>query len=240
MGFPSRYTGRMETLDISSVAVFRCLSKACAPPPVGTGGSTKLGHAAHREAVALVSKASEIADSVTKTVGSSVAKGGGLMAGLDHKLKTSHSMQRKIHNKSLERGQDVKESSSTIRDALRFTAVIPTAEYAKSVKSTIKELESQGFKTLELDSHWTRGDDYNGIHLIFQHPNGTKVELQFHTPESLHAKRLTHPIYVEFRKPHTTAEQRLAMAIEMVDIADKAPVPPGIEGLGLKIFRKVG
>jgi predicted RNA binding protein YcfA (HicA-like mRNA interferase family) len=216
---------------------FACYTKACAPPPAGKGGSTKAGHEARRQAIAVHDHAVAIEKGVTDTLRSTVLDQGGALVGLTHRVKGIDSLTRKIHDKALQRHQSMAESANAIPDALRYTAVLHSSKYTAAVKSTRKALEKQGFKIEELETHWQRGDAYNGVHMIARHPNGAKVEIQFHTVDSLRAKALTHPIYEKARQATTTPQERTMLTKKMVEIADHAKVPKGATGLGTKVFR---
>lgn len=235
-----------------SYASFMCLSKACAPPPVGKGGSTPQSRAATAEARKLAKKVAEIEPHVTSLVKDVVDGVGGTMVGLKFRKKTLGSLARKIHNKALERGKSMEDSAAGISDALRYTAVFRTGDYSKGVRDVIRSMTKQGYKmevggksvtnkfTLndgDLETHWRRGDAYNGVHAIFTHPNGTRVEVQFHTPGSFAAKMKTHKMYEEARKPSTSPERRAFLIREMVKIADSVPIPPGAMSFGTKVFR---
>jgi predicted RNA binding protein YcfA (HicA-like mRNA interferase family) len=174
---------------------------------------------------------------VTDTLRHTVLDRGGVLVGLKHRVKGLDSLTRKIHDKATTRGQSMEESANAIPDALRYTAAVHSSKYTSTVKATIKALKSQGFKVEELETHWQRGDAYNGVHLIARHPNGAKVEIQFHTVDSLKAKALTHPIYEKARQATTTPQERTMLTKKMVDIADHAKVPKGALGLGTKVFR---
>lgn len=223
-----------------SRAAFACKVKACAPPPVGTGGSSKVANAASRAAAAILARSKAAEPQVTNDLRTVIKSEGGAMVGLAHRVKGLKSLTRKIHDKALSRGQTIEESANRISDALRYTAAFHSKNYTAGVKSTIASLEKKGYKILEKETHWKRGDAYNGVHVIAQHPNGTKVEIQFHTTESLKAKGLTHPLYEKFRQHDTTPQERTRLTREMIRIADSARIPKGALTLGVRVFRPVG
>lgn len=224
--------------DTHQALVAACYSKECAPPPIGKGGSSPAEvHDAHEHATKLLSKAQEAEQQVTPAVSAVVKAAGGEMVGLEHRLKTLPSLRRKIHAKATERSQPVPTAADNISDALRYTGVIPTEKYSAAISTAIGALKADGFHVRELDQFWTRGDNYNGVHAILQHPNGAKVELQFHTPESIAAKKETHKLYEIFRDLNTTPQRRLELNTEMVKIADSAPIPAGVGSIGTAKMR---
>lgn len=201
------------------------------------GGGRVPGKAVTALAEGIAANAVAIEPEVTATVAGIVADAGGRMDGLAHRLKTPESMARKIDVKARERGITHEASAARISDAVRYTAVVGEARYSDSVHRTIADLESKGYKAVELETHWQRGDAYNGVHLIVQHPNGVKVEIQFHTEASIAAKGQTHKIYEKARLSTTTPEQRRQMTHEMIRIADTAAIPPGADSIGTMVFR---
>lgn len=224
---------KVQILDLSNDALIAaCYDKSCAPPPVGDGGSSKGHIAAHRHATKILSKAKEAENVVTPSVSKIVAAAGGEMVGLEHRLKSLPSLRRKIHDKAKSKGIEIKRSADNISDALRYTGVVPTAKYSQAVSTAVASLKADGFKINEIVNYWPSGDDYNGLHVIAQHPNGSKVELQFHTPESIAAKGETHKLYEIARADDTTPQRRLQLANEMQSIADAAPLPNGALDIG--------
>lgn len=217
--------------------VFACLTRACAPPPVGRGGSIKGGRSAVKAARKIFENASKAEAKVTETLRRVVEGSGGRLEGLEYRLKTAKSLARKIITKATERGQTPEEAAAKISDALRYTGVTEAKEYPKMIRKTIKELKKQGFSVEELETHWKRGDAYNGIHLIVKSKDGVKVEIQFHTPESLDAKGKTHPLYEQMRDPSTSPADRKRLIEEMISLADSAPVPRDALKFGDIVFR---
>lgn len=220
-----------------STAVFACYVKACAPPPAGKGGSSKAGIQAHKLAKGIVESASKAERAATNDLRGVIDAHGGVMVGLKHRVKGIGSLTRKIHDKAVTRGQSLEESASKVSDALRYTAVLHSKDYTKGVKDTLASLKSKGYKINELETHWKRGDAYNGIHAIVTHPNGTKIEVQFHTTQSIAAKNKTHILYEQARRADTTPQERTRLTKLMVQIADAATIPPGALSVGTKVFR---
>lgn len=177
---------------------------------------------------------------ITADISEAVKATGGEMYGLDFRLKEADSLARKLVSKAKSKGISLDESAAGVADALRYTAVSdepPPGSYARTITTLIDTLESKGYKVVELETHWQRGDAYNGVHLIAEDKSGQKFELQFHTTASVKAKFATHPLYEEMRKDDTTPERRAELVREMIDIADAADVPQGAMDFGEKIFR---
>lgn len=177
---------------------------------------------------------------ITADISEAVQASGGEMYGLDFRIKEVHSLARKLYAKAKEKGVSVDEYAADVADAVRYTAVSdepPPGTYAKTIKTLLDSLEGKGYKVVELETHWQRGDAYNGVHLVAQNRSGQKFELQFHTSASVKAKFATHPLYEEMRKETTTPERRAELVREMIDIADAADIPQGAMDFGKQVFR---
>ena len=79
-----------------------------------------------------------------------------------------------------------------IPDAVRFTLTYSSERYADGVIADIDRLKAEGFELIKLKNLW-HADQYKGVNSQWRSPEiGTRFEMQFHTPESLEAKELTH------------------------------------------------
>lgn len=225
----------------SSNASFACYVKACAPPPAGTGGSSKAGTAARKAAIARYGQAKAVEPEVTKKVLAVAEKIGAVPVGLKHRMKGIKSLTRKIHDKAVERGQTMEQSAENVKDSIRFTMVLHSQSYGPQIRKALKEFEDAGFTVPkgELETHWPKGDAYNGVHATLVHPSGVKIEMQFHTTGSWKAKNTTHGMYEEARKIDTPPARRRQLILDMVNIADSVRRPVGglASYLGKKVFR---
>lgn len=71
-------------------------------------------------------------------------------------------------------------------------------------------------------------DIYKGINSTWiDGTSGQKVEVQFHTAESLEAKETTHPLYEEERAPSTSPQRRAELRAIQNHIFDSVPIPDG-------------
>ena len=76
--------------------------------------------------------------------------------------------------------------------------------YAEGVLSDVDRLKSEGFELIKLKNLWAE-EQYKGINSQWRRPEtGLRFEMQFHTPESLEAKELTHRAYERIRGPACT------------------------------------
>jgi hypothetical protein len=91
---------------------------------------------------------------------------------------------------------------------VRFTFAYSPQRYAEGTLSDIERLTSEGFELIKLKNLWA-DDQYKGINSQWREPEtGLGFEVQFHTPESLAAKELTHKAYELIRSSASPAEQQ--------------------------------
>ncbi len=161
---------------------------------------------------------------------------GGHLIGLDFKFKSFQSIARKIRDKA--RLKALAPADVKITDSLRYTMAFDHDNFAASTEAAVAALEAKGYKMVEMENFWPPGDAYNGINALFEHPDGTVFELQFHTDLSFRIKdKDIHKFYEEFRDPDTTPKRKKELFDIMREISDAQPVPPEIERLCCLTFR---
>jgi hypothetical protein len=140
----------------------------------------------------------------------------GTLAGLEHMLKGEDRLKEKIADELLAKpAKSVREAMHEVPDAVRFTLSYPAERYAEGVATDVDQLKAEGFELIKLKNLW-HTEQYKGINSQWRRPdNGTRFEMQFHTPESLEAKELTHKAYERIRGSDTSpAEQRELKAFQ--------------------------
>jgi hypothetical protein len=96
-------------------------------------------------------------------------------------------------------GLSVGQILSLIPDAVRSTLTYSPDRYAEGVLADVDRLKSEGFELIKLKNLW-HADQYKGVNSQWRSTEtGTRFEMQFHTPESLEAKELTHEAYERIR-----------------------------------------
>ena len=102
-------------------------------------------------------------------------------------------------------------------------------DYIEGVKDVVKQMQELGYE-LNVKNYWKGGDPYQGINVAVVHPDGTRFELQFHTPQSVADKEKIHAIYEDYRT-ETDPKKRFIMYNRMVRMAEKIGVPYPPEAL---------
>lgn len=123
------------------------------------------------------------------------------MEGLPFRIKSSKSMLRKMR-KELDDNpkwllRDLAEED--VNDILRYTMLVDEGKYTAITSNTLTTLVDQGHEVLLVKNYWGK-PGYKGINTVLRNPQGTKYELQFHTPRSIEVKeKISHPLYEKIR-----------------------------------------
>jgi hypothetical protein len=121
------------------------------------------------------------------------------LAGLEHLLKGEDRLKEKIADFMQSPDATVRDALGLVPDAVRFTLKYSPQRYADGVLQDVDLLKAEGFELLKSKNSWP-SEQYKGINTQWRRPEtGLRFEVQFHTPESLEAKELTHGAYERIR-----------------------------------------
>ena len=136
------------------------------------------------------------------------AEPGRRLAGLEHMLKGEDRLKEKIADAIRGRpGLTVRQALEIVPDPVRFTFTYQPQRYAEGVRTDVERLKAEGFELVKLKNLWT-DEQYKGVNSQWRRSEtGLRVEVQFHTSESLEAKELTHAAYERIRSPAPPAER---------------------------------
>lgn len=156
------------------------------------------------------------------------------MKGLENRIKTKESYLRKLatDTKNSVSTDVIKNAIENAHDVIRYTYQADSKKYVAAYNSIVEELKGKGYTLKSVKNTWKKGQAYKGINTTFQAPDGTKFEVQFHTPESFELKNgELHKLYEEYRKDSTTAERRAEILGKMSALSVKLETPEGIESI---------
>ena len=166
-------------------------------------------------------KIEKVEKEITATLIDLAEKHDSILIGLKHRLKSIKSLSRKINDEKGERS--VTEAAEEMSDVVRYTATFSPENYVAGAAGVVKDLEKSGYK-LTVKNYWEAGDPYQGINVAAVHPNGTRFELQFHTPQSAIDKEAIHEVYDEY-KIATNPKKRYELYNRMVRMAERIEIP---------------
>jgi hypothetical protein len=149
------------------------------------------------------------------------------LAGLEHMLKGEDRLKEKIADEMTAKPElTISKAVDSVVDPVRFTFAYSPQRYAEGTLSDVEQLKSEGFELVKLKNLWT-DDQYKGINSQWRRPEtGLRFEVQFHTPESLEAKELTHKAYERIRSTASPAERRELKAYQR-QVNAQLVTPPG-------------
>ena len=195
--------------------------------------------ASQRERVAATLEAARRNEQVITPKLQDVASRTGLrMEGLDFSVKSQGSLERKLGGKLPDVATDIgrhdrlfADELDRTNDVVRYTMVAPEGEYATATNRAMQSMEQQGFVKEAVKDNWANPTGYRGVNSTWLDPaTGQRFEMQFHTPESLAAKEVTHPIY-DFSR---VADPQMSSRFNDLQnkVFDMVPVPAGTSGGG--------
>lgn len=151
----------------------------------------------------------------------------GRLAGLNHMLKGEDRLKEKIADELLAKPEKIiRDAIGEIADPVRFTLTYPSERYADGVRVDIGRLKEEGFELIKLKNLWL-SEQYKGVNSQWRRPDtGTRIEVQFHTPESLEAKELTHAAYERIRGPEASPTERRQLRAFQRHVNDQLTDPP--------------
>lgn len=160
------------------------------------------------------------------------------LAGLEHMVKGEDRLKEKLADAWSGRpGLSVGQVIGMIPDAVRSTLTYSFERYAEGVTTDIDRLKAEGFELIKLKNLW-HADQYKGVNSQWLRPEtGIRFEMQFHTPESLEAKELTHEAYERIRANSALPadEQDLDEESDLEDFQRRVNalvfIPPGTDSI---------
>jgi len=185
-----------------------------------------LGSATSASAQEMIGKAEEAEKSVTPMLKQLAEEHGFEPIGLEYRLKTIKSLKDKLSRDMIEEGKPLDQIKKNVSDVLRYTASFAPEKLAKGTDGVLKDLQKQGYQVVKLKNTWP--DDkisYKGINVQLVTPDGQKMELQFHTPDSFWLKdEGTHDLYEEMRRPDISQQRKKQLdniQLEMAKLLEK-------------------
>jgi hypothetical protein len=157
----------------------------------------------------------------------SVNSSQGRLKGFEFRLKGEERLKAKVLAALESSSPDATaaEIVQQIPDAIRYTFCLSSVDYTAGYYDVVERLEARGYHMYKSKNSWT-DPEYKGINTRWVTSEGQRFEVQFHTPESFHAKHeVTHEAYERIRDPATTAHERRDLSIFQREVSSSIPVP---------------
>lgn len=180
---------------------------------------------AQYKGVGYYNKAVAAEPKITKMV-TEVAKNCNMdLTGLEYQIKTKESYLDKIAR------EYAPGYHYEVKDTIRYTMLSSTDDYVENVKKACSTLNNNNCTTIiKKKNYWI--DDrnpYNGINTLLQDVNGTKFEIQYHTPESFDIKQKAHVLYEKQRVLEEDSMEYLSLKKQMYEMNNKIEIPKNIQ-----------
>lgn len=159
---------------------------------------------------------------ITADIKAAAEKAGSSLAGLDYRLKTIKSLERKLKLNGLD---------TPIRDTLRFTSLSNGDQLVRVYGRLLADLEAKGYNISAVKNYWVDSNSaYKGVNISLFNSSGYEFELQFHSPHNLEVKERMHKLYEQRRTLESVKDaQKISLIeIEMGSIAKDYIRPNGI------------
>lgn len=175
-------------------------------------------------------------EGITRDITALNKKTGMTMIGEKFAIKSPASFDRKIGQMMDEKNMTEEQALDSIHDCVRYTSTTSPKNLVKRAKQTLSELEEKGYAIEQVKNTWNdKKNPYKGINCKVVSPDGTKFEIQFHTPQSFDMKeRKQHKFYEEWREKSTSEERKAELTQIMFDQINgnkNWTIPPDIEKL---------
>ncbi len=155
-------------------------------------------------------------------------KHGGWLEGFGHRIKGEDRLSEKIAEQlEVEPGMTATEALREVPDGIRYTYCFQPESYAQGYYDVKGRFESRGYEMYYSKNWWTN-PEYKGINTRWVASDGHRFEVQFHTPDSFHAKHhVTHTAYERIRDPATSRAERRELHTFQQAVSSQVKIPEG-------------
>lgn len=188
---------------------------------------------AHTAASSVYDQAKKRINKISNDVISSVKQTNSKMYGLEHKLKTKESIERKIDKESKEKNCSIGEAAGSIKDAIRFTTISSERDFVNNYEQFKNLMESKGYSETRCKNYFMQFKEgkvkHKSVQSNFQTKDGYVFEVQFQTPSSQSVKDRKVPLYEEARDIRTSEQRHAELSLQMERMAQSIKDPINIE-----------
>ena len=191
-------------------------------------------HAKAKDEIASVRRKEE---ALTRQMGQAERENacGGWLAGLEFCLKGEDRLKEKIAEileTTSAQGTTSEQIVRDIADAIRYTFCFESSKYTVGYWDVKQRLDANEFRMIYSKNHWRDDPEYKGINTRWVTAEGQRFEVQFHTPESFHAKQqVTHQAYERSRNRLTGRAERLELEAFQREVCTFIAVPGEVESI---------
>ena len=154
---------------------------------------------------------------------------GGWLEGFKFRLKGDDRLKEKVADYlGAEPRKAASDALREIPDAIRYTFCFQLESYTRGYYDIKARLESCGHEMYLSKNSWGNLE-YKGINTRWVTQGGQRFEVQFHTPESFHAKQnITHTSYERIRNPLTSDGERMELRKFQREVSAAIGIPDAV------------
>jgi hypothetical protein len=158
---------------------------------------------------------------------------GGWLEGLEFRCKGDDRLKEKLANSlRITPAKAPAEVVGEIPDAIRYTFCFESDSYADGYQDITQRLDSSGYRMIYSKNHWRYDPEYKGINTRWVTAEGQRFEVQFHTPESYHAKQeITHNSYERIRNRLTERSERRELEAFQREVCSWIAMPNEVDSI---------
>jgi hypothetical protein len=151
---------------------------------------------------------------------------GGWLEGFKFRLKGHDRLQEKVADKLRDQPDSLPaDVVQRIPDTIRYTFCLEPIKYTSGYYDIKQRLEEHGYEMYYSKNWWTNSE-YKGINTRWVTAEGHRFEVQFHTPESFHAKQdVSHEAYERLRNTLTSKPERRELHLFQQEVSSWIQVP---------------
>lgn len=151
---------------------------------------------------------------------------GGWLEGFKFRLKDDDRLTEKIADKLRDQPDSLPvDVVRRIPDTIRYTFCLEPIKYVAGYYDIMQRLEEHGYEMYYSKNWWTNSE-YKGVNTRWATADGHRFEVQFHTPESFHAKQdVSHAAYERLRNPLTSKHERRELHLFQQEVSSWIQVP---------------
>jgi hypothetical protein len=211
------------------------------PGSYRSDGGFYLSPKRHAETVEAISRVREIEPGVSGDMQATERENryGGWLQGFEHRLKGEDRLKEKVaETLKAEPRKTASQALREVPDAVRYTFCFHPENYTKGYYDIKESLERRGYEMYQSANSWTHAE-YKGINTRWVTADGQRFEVQFHTPDSFHAKQyVTHVAYARIRNPLTSDAERAELKEFQREVSSCIQAPEG--AADIPDFKKKG
>jgi len=212
------------------------------PGSYRSNGGFPLSPERHAETINAIGRARKAEPAISADIQTAERENicGGRLEGFDHRLKGDDRLKEKVAG-----GLSITSPDATpeqvlreVPDAVRYTFCLPPENYVRGFYDIKARLDSFGHEMYQSKNSWD-ATEYKGINTRWVTQEGQRFEVQFHTPESFHAKQnVTHSAYERLRNFLTSDAERGELEAFQREVSSRIEVPDA--ALDVPEYKKKG